>query len=90
MNNINAFYHSKYTSTLSSLLNDAATTINETYNNSQYKLQRIKNINNNVNTCSCMLHLVLLQVIYKCSNEIIIYSFISLFLKIFKASMSTG
>lgn len=71
MNNIN-----KYHNTLSSLLNDAATTINETYNNSQYKLQRIKNINNNVNTCSCMLHLVLLQVICKCISEIIIFHFI--------------
>lgn len=69
MNNINAFYHSKYSNTLSSLLNNAATTINETYNNSQYKLQRIPNINNNVNTCSCMLHLVLLQVINKFSSH---------------------
>lgn len=63
MYNTNVFYRSKYSNTLSSLLNDAATTINETCDNSQYKFQRIKNINDNVNTCSCMLHLVLLQVI---------------------------
>jgi len=62
MNNINILYRSKFSDTLSSLLNDAATTIHETCDNSQYKLNRIANINNNVNTCSCMLHLVLLQV----------------------------
>lgn len=59
MNNINLLYSSN---AFSSLLNDAATTINETCDNSQYKQNRLKNINNNVNTCSCMLHLVLLQV----------------------------
>lgn len=61
--NINLIYRSKFSNTLSTLLNDAATTLNETYDNSQYKFKRTKNINNNVNTCSCMLHLVLLQVI---------------------------
>lgn len=61
MNDINKFYHSKYSNTLSSVLNDAAAAINETYDNSQYKLKGF----NNFNTCPCMLHLVLLQVIYK-------------------------
>jgi len=64
-NNINTFYRSKYSNTLSSMLNDAATTINETYDNFQNKLKGINNLSNNVNTCSCMLHLILLQVIYK-------------------------
>jgi len=62
MNNINILYRSKCSDTLSSLLNDAATTVHETCDNSHFKLNRISNINNNVNTCSCMLHLVLLQV----------------------------
>lgn len=66
MNNINLLYRSNQDSNkLSSLLYNAATSINEMCDNSQYKL---KNINNNVNTCSCMLHLVLLQVIYKFIN----------------------
>lgn len=65
MNNINILYHSKYSSTLSSLLNDAATTTNETFDNPQYKLKEIKKFNSNVNTRPCMLHLILLQVIYK-------------------------
>jgi len=64
MNNINIIYRSKRSDTLSSLLNDAATTVHETCDNSQYKLNRLANINNNVSTCSCMLHLVLLQVKY--------------------------
>lgn len=64
MNNINILYRSKCSDTLSSLLNNAATTVYESCDNSQYKLSRIANINNNVNTCSCMLHLVLLQVVF--------------------------
>lgn len=59
MNNLNLFYHSN---TFSSMINDATTTINETCENVQYKLKRISNINNNVNTCTCMVHLILLQV----------------------------
>lgn len=61
--NINVLYRSRYPNTLSSLLSDATTIINETCDNSQYKLKKVANINNNVNTCACMLHLVLLQVI---------------------------
>jgi len=74
MNNINILYRSKRSDTLSSLLNDAATTVHETCDNSQYKLNRISNINNNANTCSCMLHLVLLQV-----NIFYFYFFILIF-----------
>lgn len=59
MNNINFLYRSN---TFSSLLNDAATTMIEMCDNSQYNLKRTTNNNNNTNTCSCMLHLVLLQV----------------------------
>lgn len=59
MNNLNVFYHSN---TLSSIMNDATSTTNETCDNLQCKLKLISNINNNVNTCSCMLHLILLQV----------------------------
>jgi len=59
MNNMNILYKN----TLLSLLNDAASSLNETCDNSQFKLKLMTNINNNVNTCSCMLHLVLLQVI---------------------------
>lgn len=67
MNNINIIYRSKRPDTLSSLLNDAATTVHETCDNSQYKLNHLANINNNFNTCSCMLHLILLQVnIFHC------------------------
>lgn len=65
MKNNKLFYHLKYTNTLSSLLNDAATTINETCDNSnKNKIKHIENINKNVNTCSCMLQLVLLQVVF--------------------------
>jgi len=60
-NNINLLYQ-KNSNTLSSLLNNAATSIGDTCNNSQSKLKHITNINNNVSTCSCMLHLILLQV----------------------------
>lgn len=62
--NINLLYRLKYSNILSSLLNDAASSINEMCDDSQFKLKQITNINNNVNTCSCMLHLVLLQVVY--------------------------
>lgn len=77
MNNINILYQSKCPPKLTSLLNDAATSVNETCDNLHYKLKQVSNINNNVNTCSCMLHLLLLQVIYtfkleKCHINIIL------------------
>lgn len=61
-NNINLLYHQRNSKTLSSLLNNAANSICKTCDNSQYKLKEITNTNNNVSTCSCMLHLILLQV----------------------------
>lgn len=62
-NNINVFYHLKYSNAF--LLNDAATNINETYDNFQYKLKQKEYKNININVCSCMFHLALLQVTYK-------------------------
>lgn len=62
--NINLLPCLKYSNILPSLLNNAATSINVTFDDSQFKLKKITNINNNVNTCSCTLHLVLLQVVY--------------------------
>lgn len=57
MNNINLYR----SNTHATLLGNAAIRINETHN-SQYKLNRMKNVNNNV-TCPCILHLILPQVI---------------------------
>lgn len=61
--NINLLHCLKYSNILSSLLNDNATSINETCDDSQFKLKKLTNINNNMNTCSCTLRLILLQVI---------------------------